>query len=70
MSLAEVLAELPALTFAERQQIICSALELDDDGLSPQEQAIVDLRLSQHRADPSSAIGFEEMKARILRRSD
>ena len=68
MSLAEVLAELPALTFAERQQIISSALELDDNDLSPEDQAVVDFRLAQYRADPSSAVGLEEMKARLLRR--
>lgn len=69
MSLAEVLAELPAMSVAERQELIRSAVELDDTGLSPLEEELVEARLEAHRADPSSAVGLDEMKRRLLDRS-
>ena len=70
MGLSEVLAELPALTVAERQQLIRSAIELDDDELSQDEQSLVNARMANHRADPTSAIGLEEMKAGLPSRFD
>ncbi|MCW1921536.1 hypothetical protein OKA05_03160 [Luteolibacter arcticus] len=69
MSLAEVLAELPAMSVAERQELIRSAVELDDIGLSPQDEELVEARLEGHREDPSSALELEEMKRRLLDRS-
>ena len=55
---------------AERQELIRSALVFDDAGLSPQEAAIVESRLSAHRADPASAVSLEEMKSRLSARVD
>jgi hypothetical protein len=69
MSLAEVLAELPAMSVAERQQLIRSAVELDETGLSALEEQLVEARLEAHRANTSSAVGLEEMKRRLLDRS-
>ncbi len=43
MSFAEVLQELPALTFEQRQLLIRRALELDDPPLSEAEEALVEL---------------------------
>ena len=68
MSFTEVLAELPALTVAERQLIIRRALELDDSELSADDQALVGKRLADHRRDPSSALPLHEMKARLRSR--
>jgi hypothetical protein len=70
MKLAEVISELPRFTVAERQELIRSALVFDDAGLSPQEAAIVESRLSAHRADPASAVSLEEMKSRLSARRD
>jgi hypothetical protein len=70
MKLAEVISELPRFTVAERQELIRSALVFDDAGLSPQEAAIVESRLSAHRADPASAVSLEEMKSRLSARVD
>ncbi|MCW1883694.1 hypothetical protein OKA04_03075 [Luteolibacter flavescens] len=69
MSLAEVLAELPSMSVAERQELIRSAVALDDSGLSPEDERLIEARLSAHDADTSSAIGLDEMKARLLARS-
>lgn len=68
MSFAEVMQQLPAFTLAERQMIVRQALELDDPGLSAADEALVEERLSAHRADPSSAVSLEEMKARLRSR--
>ena len=65
MSFAEVLQELPALTFEQRQQLIRRAVELDDTGLSPADEALVESRLAAHHADPDSAIPLDEMKRRL-----
>jgi putative addiction module component (TIGR02574 family) len=68
MSFAEVLQELPALTFEERQQIIRRALELDDPPLSEADEALVEARLAALRDAPASAVPLEEMKARLRSR--
>jgi putative addiction module component (TIGR02574 family) len=68
MSFSDVLAELPALTLAERQLLIRRAIELDEPGLSPAEEALVEKRLADHRRDPGSAVPLEEMKARVRSR--
>ena len=44
MSLTEILAEIPKLSFAERQQLIQRTIELEDDDLT-REKAILDQRL-------------------------
>lgn len=68
MSFSEVLAELPALTIVQRQQLIRRALELDDPGLSPQDEALVEQRLAEHHQNPSSSVPLEEMKSRLRSR--
>ena len=68
MSIAEVLAELPALTTAERQLLVRRALDLDEPPLSPEDESVVRERLAEHRANPGSAISLDEMKARLRAR--
>ena len=68
MSFAEVLQELPVLTVAERQLLVRRALELDEPGLSPEDEAVVERRLADHRRNPSSAVPLDEMKARLRSR--
>jgi putative addiction module component (TIGR02574 family) len=68
MSFTQVLAELPALTVAERQLLIRRALELDEPALSPEDEALVEKRLAEHRRDPASAVPLDEMKARVRAR--
>jgi len=66
MSFNEVIAELPRLTFEERQILIRRALELDDPPLSAADEALVEVRLASHHADPSSSIPLDELKRRLL----
>ena len=69
MSFNEFIAELPRLTFEERQILIRRALELDDPPLSGLDEALVEARLAEHRADPGSSIPLDEMKRRLRSRS-
>jgi putative addiction module component (TIGR02574 family) len=68
MSFTEVLHELPALTVSERQLLVRRALELDDAGLSAEDEAVVERRLAEHRRNPGSAVPLDEMKARLRAR--
>lgn len=65
MSLAEILEELPAFTVAERQLLVLRAIELDDQGLSPEDEELISSRIENHRRDPSSVISFDDMKASL-----
>jgi putative addiction module component (TIGR02574 family) len=68
MSFHEVLAELPALSFEERQMLVRHALELDDSPLSPADETELDRRQAAHRFDPASALSLAEMKSRLRSR--
>lgn len=65
MSFAEVLEELPALSLAQRQELVARAIALDDQGLSGEQEALVQERLDAHRAAPDSSVSFAEMKTRL-----
>ena len=68
MSFAEVLQELPALTFEQRQLLVRRALELDDPPLSVADESLVEDRLSALREARASAVPLEEMKSRLRSR--
>lgn len=68
MSFTEVLQELPALTFEQRQLLIRRALELDDPLLSDADESVVESRLNALRDAPASAVSLDEMKARLRTR--
>jgi len=68
MSFAEVLQELSALTFEQRQEIVRRAVELDDPPLSEADEALAELRLAALRDAPESGVPLEEMKARLRAR--
>jgi hypothetical protein len=69
MSFNEVIAELPRLTFEERQILIRRAIELDDPPLSPADEALIEERLAAHHRNPSSSVALDEMKRRLRSRS-
>jgi putative addiction module component (TIGR02574 family) len=68
MSFNEVLAELHGMTVAERQVLVRRALALDEQLLSAEDEALVERRLAEHRANPGSALSLEEMEARLRAR--
>ena len=65
MSFSELLAELPLLTVDQRQMLVRRAVELDDPGLAPEDEAVVEKRLADHRRDPRSAVPLHEMERRV-----
>lgn len=65
MSFNEVIAELPRLTFEQRQILIREALELDDPSLSAADEALIDERLRAHHADPDSSISLNKLKQKL-----
>jgi Arc/MetJ-type ribon-helix-helix transcriptional regulator len=69
MSFNEVIAELPHLSFEERQILISRALELDEPPLSAADEELIDARLAGHRSDPKSSVSLDEMKDRLRSRS-
>lgn len=68
MSFNEVLAELPLLTLPQRQLVVRRAVELDDQGLEPEDEAVVENRLAEHRREPQSAVSLEVMEKRLRSR--
>lgn len=69
MSFNEVIAELPRLTFEQRQILIREALELDNPPLSAADEALINERLAAHHANPESSISLDELKGRLRSRS-
>jgi putative addiction module component (TIGR02574 family) len=68
MSLTEILAEIPKLSFAERQELVRRTIELEDEELTPEEKAILDERLADFRRNPDSGLPAEQLKAELSRR--
>ena len=69
MSFNEVIAELPRLTFEERQILIRRALELDDPPLSAADEELVEKRLAEHHTDPGSSVPLSALKDSLRSRS-
>jgi putative addiction module component (TIGR02574 family) len=75
MSKADILAELPKLTPAERQEVRLKLARLDgdewldaDDPLTDAEKALLDARLAAYEKDPDAGSSWEEVEARIRAR--
>jgi len=68
MSLTEILAEIPKLSFAERQELVRRAIEVEDDERAPEEKAILAERLEDFRRNPNSGIPAEQLKTSVLDR--
>jgi len=68
MSFNEVLQELPALTFEQRQLLIRRALELDEPPLNQEDEKLVDSRLAALKENPTSALSLDEIKSRLRSR--
>jgi putative addiction module component (TIGR02574 family) len=65
MNLAEILAEIPKLSFAERQELVQRAIAVDDLGLAEGEDAILDVRMEDFRRDPAAGISLDDLKGNI-----
>ncbi len=68
MSLTEILAEIPKLSFAERQELVRRAIAVEDDELTPEENAILEERLEDFQRNPTTGVAAEELKDSIVQR--
>jgi len=68
MSLTEILAAIPKLSFAERQELVQRAIEVEDHDLTAEEKAILDNRLEDFRRNPNSGITAEQLTGEVSRR--
>ncbi len=68
MSLTEILAVIPKLSFAERQELVRRAIEVEDDELTTDEKLILENRLGDFRRDPESGIPAGQLKSEVLAR--
>jgi hypothetical protein len=68
MIFAQVLEELPRFSVAERQELLRNVLELEEDGLSEPELALVEQRLAAYQADSSRAVPADIMAERVRKR--
>ena len=68
MSLTEILAEIPKLSFAERQELVRSAIEVEDHDLTSEEKAILNERLEDFRRNPDSGIPAEQLRDEVSKR--
>ncbi len=68
MTLVEILAEIPKLSFTERQELVRRAIEVEDGELTTEEKAILDERLADFRRKPNSGTPAEQLKAEVLQR--
>jgi len=68
MSFAEILEEIPNLSFAERQELVRRAISLDDNDLTPGENALLDARMEDFRRDPGAGIPLEQLREHIAGR--
>ena len=73
MSKNEILQELTTLSPQERSEIRARIAELDgvggdDDGLTPEEEAIVEKRIADVEKNPGKFIPWSQAKARLKAR--
>lgn len=69
MSLSQVLEELPAFSFEERQLLVRRVIELDDPPLSEADETLVESRLADHHANPTSSLPLETVKEHLRSRT-
>ena len=65
VSFNEVMAELPKLSFEERQLLMRRALELDESALSPAEERLVEERRAEYRRNPAAGLSLDEIEKRL-----
>ena len=68
MSLTEILAEIPKLSFAERQELVRRAIEVEEQDITAEEKAILDRRIEDFRLNPQAGIPAEQLKSSVLPR--
>ena len=60
-----MLDQIPKLSFAERQKLIRCPIEVDDAGLSREEEAILAKRLQDFHPDEKSGIPLDDLSDKV-----
>jgi putative addiction module component (TIGR02574 family) len=68
MSFAEILEEIPNLTFAQRQELVRHAMAPDEETLTPAEHNLLDARMEDFRNDPNAGISLDNLREQIATR--
>jgi putative addiction module component (TIGR02574 family) len=68
MSFAEIIQEIPNLSFAQRQELVRHAIAPDDNDLTPEENALLDARMQDFQRDPGAGIPLEQLPEHIAQR--
>jgi putative addiction module component (TIGR02574 family) len=68
MSFAEILDEIPRLSFAERQELVRRAVALDDSEMTAEENALLDARMQDFRVNPLAGVPLEELREHLAHR--
>ena len=68
MSFAEILEEIPKLSFVERQEVIRRAVSPEDAVLMPDEEELLDARMADFAAHPEAGVLLEQLKATVQER--
>ena len=68
MSFAEILEEIPNLSFAQRQEVVRRAIAMDDGELTSEENAILDARMEDFRRSPEAGIPLVQLQEHIAQR--
>ena len=68
MSFAEILEEIPKLSFAQRQELVRRATAIDEEEISPEVHALLDARMEDFQRNPEAGIPLEQLQEHISRR--
>jgi hypothetical protein len=68
MSFAEILEEIPTLSFAQRQELVRTAIALDESELTPEENSLLDARMEDFRREPEAGIPLDQLREHIAGR--
>ncbi|MEI9894834.1 MAG: hypothetical protein WDN28_13355 [Chthoniobacter sp.] len=68
MSLAEILDEIPKLSFAERQELVRRAIAVDEVKLTAEEESILDARMEDFRRNPDTGVPLHEVREQVRKR--
>lgn len=65
VSFAELLEEIPRLTFAQREELIRCAVALDEGGLTAEEGALLDARMEDFCQNPEAGVTIQQLREHI-----
>jgi len=68
MSFAEILEQIPRLSFAERQEVVRQAMAVDETELTAEENALLDARMEDFRQNPGSGVSLDELRDKVQKR--